>query len=201
MWWNNSAGFKKMDWMGKELFIWEIKKGLLLSGRPAENRSVFGLTLCSARSTAIRMSSSQRSISDTQLDGNREKKSTSEWNDETNSIPSVTLHMNKWIRVTWSHSFTIVYVHEWEFYLAATTTDWRCPRSVNEWGTPHSSSLSLICKITRTLSWNHYWLEKPVTTLSWWSHTVMPYRGNWPWTLNWLDGVNPRLVYTKESLN
>lgn len=30
-------------------------------------------------------------------------------------------------------------------YLAATTTDCRWPRSVRQWGTPHSSSLSSIC--------------------------------------------------------
>lgn len=53
-----------------------------------------------------------------------------------------------------------LYVHG--VYLAATTTDWRCPYRVNEWGTPHSSSLSLICTGTHTSSWN-IWLT-PVTT-------------------------------------
>lgn len=90
-----------------------------------------------------------------------------------------------------------LYVHG--VYLAATTTDWRCPYRVNEWGTPHSSSLSLIYTGTHTSAWNIW--RTPVTTPTLWSHTVKPYRGNWPWTLNWLDGVIPRLVYTKESLN
>lgn len=81
--------------MGKAVSCIVNKGDLLLPGRPTDKRSVFGLVLCSARSMAIRMSSSQRSISARQLDGNREKKkSKTDWNDQTNSIPSVTLHRN-----------------------------------------------------------------------------------------------------------
>lgn len=152
--------------------------GLLFPGRPSDKRSVFGLMVCSARSMAIRMSSSQRSISEAQLDGEKTRTKLTEMLFHQRSFPGDDVH---------------------GVYLAATTTDWRCPYRVNEWGTPHSSSLSRICTGTHTSLWN-IWLT-PVTTPTLWSHTVKPYRGNWPWTLNWLDGVIPRLVYTKESLN
>lgn len=45
---------------------------LLLSERLVESRSVSGLLLCSARSMAILMSSTHRSISDAQLDRGEE---------------------------------------------------------------------------------------------------------------------------------
>lgn len=171
-----------------------------MSAKPAENRSVFGVMLCSDRSMAMRMSSSQRSISDTQLHRNRGKKGKA-----TQTMRLILFH--QW-HCTQTNGPTVLPSFMCTSVRSAGT--WRPPPQTGaahrcpwEWtnGGPPTPPHFLWSAKSHACYHETNICRQPVPTPTGCSHTVMPNRGNWPWTLNWLDGVTPRLVYIKESLN
>lgn len=72
---NQKALYRTTEWLYHEMHrSVQQRVLLLLSERLVESRSVPGLLLCSARSMAILISSTHRSISEAQLDADRKQR-------------------------------------------------------------------------------------------------------------------------------